>query len=58
MHSNSDSDRPLWHELLAVAVPILLAELALGVREYLRREHKARLKARAAQDRRPPVNDA
>ena len=44
-----DQAPPLWHALLLVSVPIIIGEACVAVREYLRREHKARLRAKRAE---------
>lgn len=35
-----------WRELVLIATPILVAEACLAAREWLKRRHKAKLKAR------------
>ena len=41
MNENEDS-RPLWHEVVLIVVPILVAEGFVLLREYIRQKKKER----------------
>ncbi len=45
MIANAPDRRPFWQELLMLAVPIVVGETCVGIREWVRRSHKARLRA-------------
>jgi hypothetical protein len=43
--SACDDDAPaLWRVLAVALIPLVVGEACLAVREYVRREHKARLR--------------
>jgi len=46
MHCDDSRRRPLWQDALPLAVPILVGEACVAVRDWIRREHKARIRAR------------
>lgn len=48
MSAPDEGRRPLLHDLVLVVAPIVVAEACVAVREWLRREHKARLRQHSA----------
>lgn len=48
-----DKPTPLWRTLALSLAPIVVAEVCLAAREWIRREHKARLR----RDRPPTTDD-